>query len=139
MRLFRTCPFDMLVAGVAGVEDYIVAFAVSVGAGDAEAEVGGFEGEGEFGEFSAALGGEFVLARGLGGRLYFDRILLNRLRARRWSASARRAGLGHVWEKRKGAGCWPAPQYLLSISRIAFWAGQSGHCSFFILSAFAMN
>jgi hypothetical protein len=68
---------------VAGVEDYVVAFAVAEGAGDAEAEVGGFEGEGEFGEFSATLGGEFVLTRGLSGPLLLDRILLNGLRARR--------------------------------------------------------
>jgi hypothetical protein len=35
----------MLVTEVAGVEDNVVAFTVSVGTGDAEAEVGGFEGE----------------------------------------------------------------------------------------------
>jgi hypothetical protein len=45
-----------------GVEDEVVAFAVAVGLGDAEAHGGGFVGEGEFGEFAAALGGEFALA-----------------------------------------------------------------------------
>ena len=52
---------------VAGVEDGVVALAVAEGAGDAEAEAGGFEDEGEFGEFSAALGGELALARSLRG------------------------------------------------------------------------
>jgi len=47
---------------VAGVDDGIVAFAVAEGPGDSEAEAGGFEGEGEFGEFSAALGVELALA-----------------------------------------------------------------------------
>jgi len=47
---------------MATIEDDVVAFAVAVGAGDAEAEIGGFQDEGEFGEFSAALGGEFALA-----------------------------------------------------------------------------
>jgi hypothetical protein len=47
-----------------GVDDEVVAFAVTVGLGDGESECGGFEGEGEFGEFSAALGGEFALECG---------------------------------------------------------------------------
>jgi hypothetical protein len=47
-------------ANFARVDDGVVTFAVSVGLGDAEAEGGGFEGEGEFGEFSAALGVEFA-------------------------------------------------------------------------------
>jgi hypothetical protein len=95
---------------VAGVEDYVVTFAVSVGLGDAEAEVVGLEGEGEFGEFSAALGDEFAV-EGLGGRgcgglgsgrlfsgrlgwggLCWDRLYWDRLWARRWRAPARRAG-----------------------------------------------
>ena len=73
---------------VAGIEDYVVAFAVAVGAGGAEAEVGGFEDEGEFGEFSAALGVDFALAGSLGDRLLLgglgsDRLLSDKLRARR--------------------------------------------------------
>jgi len=72
----------------AGIEDDVVTFAVAVGLGDAEAEAGGFEGEGEFGEFSATLGGEFVLA---GGRSW----------ARRWRASARRPVPGHARKKEK--------------------------------------
>ena len=44
-----------------GVEDDVVAFAVAVGTGDAEAVAGGGQGEGEFGDFSAAFGGEFAL------------------------------------------------------------------------------
>ena len=48
-----------------GVEDDVVAFAVAVGAGDAEAVAGGGEGEGEFGNLSAAFGGEFALEWGL--------------------------------------------------------------------------
>lgn len=43
-----------------GVEDDVVAFAVAEGLGDAEAVAGGGEGEGEFGDFSAAFGGEFA-------------------------------------------------------------------------------
>jgi hypothetical protein len=43
-----------------GVEDEVVTFAVAVGLGDAEAHGGGFVGESEFGEFAAALGGEFA-------------------------------------------------------------------------------
>jgi hypothetical protein len=100
---------------VAGVEDYVVTFAVSVGLGDAEAEVVGLEGEGEFGEFSAAFGDEFAVeglgGRGCGGlgsgrlfsgwlgwdrlywdRLCWDRLYWDRLWARRWRAPARRAG-----------------------------------------------
>lgn len=49
-------------------------------AGDAEAEIGGFQDEGEFGEFSAALGGEFALAGSLRDGLFFgDWILSERL------------------------------------------------------------
>jgi hypothetical protein len=51
---------------VAGVEDEVVAFAVSVGLGDGEAEADGFEDEGEFGELSATFSGE-VVAGGDGG------------------------------------------------------------------------
>jgi hypothetical protein len=40
----------------AGIEDEIVALAVSPGLGDAEAQDSGFEHEGGFGEFSGALG-----------------------------------------------------------------------------------
>ena len=42
---------------VAGVEDEVVAVAVSPGLGDAEAEGDGFVHESQFGEFSATLGG----------------------------------------------------------------------------------
>jgi hypothetical protein len=45
---------------VAGIEDYVVAFAVAVGAGDTEAAVGGFENELKFCEFSSALGVDFA-------------------------------------------------------------------------------
>src|SRR5262249_5258206 len=41
---------------VSGVEDEVVALAVSPGLGDGEAEAGGFDDEGGFGEFSGALG-----------------------------------------------------------------------------------
>jgi hypothetical protein len=51
---------------VQAVEDDVVAFALTVGAGDAEAVAGGGEGEGEFGNLSAAFGGEFALERSLG-------------------------------------------------------------------------
>src|ERR1035437_3876623 len=64
---------------IAGVEDDVVAFAVAVGAGDAETEVRGFEDESEFGEFSAALGGEFALAGSLRDRLFGDRLFGDRL------------------------------------------------------------
>ncbi len=56
-----------------GVENYIVAFAVAVGAGGAEAEVGGYEHEGEFGEFSAALVVDFALAGEFWGQAAFGR------------------------------------------------------------------
>jgi hypothetical protein len=46
------------------VNDGVVALTVAEGPGDAEAELRGFEGEGEFGEFSAAFSGEFALAGG---------------------------------------------------------------------------
>ncbi len=49
----------------AEVDNGVVAVAVAVGLGDGESEAGGFEGEGEFGELSAAFGGEFAI----GGRL----------------------------------------------------------------------
>jgi|SRR5882672_3247224 len=49
---------------MSGVEDEVVAFAVTVGLGDVEAERCGFEDEGEFGKFSATLGGLFVLTSG---------------------------------------------------------------------------
>jgi hypothetical protein len=52
----------------AGVEDDIVAFTVAEGLGDAESEAGGFQGEGEFGKFSATLGGEFAMTGRLGVR-----------------------------------------------------------------------
>jgi hypothetical protein len=63
----------------AGVDNEVVAFAVAVRAGDAEAEIRGFEDEGEFGEFSAALGGEFALAGSLRDRLFGGGLLLYRL------------------------------------------------------------
>jgi hypothetical protein len=40
----------------AGVGDYVITLAVAKGLRDSEAQGGGFEGECEFGEFSAALG-----------------------------------------------------------------------------------
>jgi hypothetical protein len=49
----------------AGIDDHVVAFAVTMGLGDAEAAADGFEGEGEFGELSAALGGEFTIVGGI--------------------------------------------------------------------------
>jgi hypothetical protein len=52
-----------------GVDDEIIAFAVAVGLGDGEAKSGGLVGEGEFGEFSAALGVELVKAGTGQGRL----------------------------------------------------------------------
>ena len=106
------CPAHM---EVAGVEDEVVAFAVSVGLGDGEAEADGFEDEREFGELSATLGGEVVAGGGIGG--WGDGPW-----ARRWRASGSRALSGHLG-KRKGAGFWPAPLFLLYISRIAFWEG----------------
>jgi hypothetical protein len=51
---------------VRGVEDDVVAFAVAVGASDAEAVAGGGESEGEFGDLSAAFSGEFAFEWGLG-------------------------------------------------------------------------
>ena len=68
-----------------GVEDEVVAFAVSPGTGDAEAEAGGLEGEGEFGKFSAAFGGEFALE----GRVGREEMGPGGFSARRWAASAR--------------------------------------------------
>jgi hypothetical protein len=50
----------------AGVDDDVITFAVAVGTGDTEAEVGRLESESQFGEFSAALGVEFALAGSLG-------------------------------------------------------------------------
>src|SRR5271163_3376524 len=43
------------------IQDDVVTFAVTVGAGDAEAAAGGGQGEGQFGDFSAAFGGLFAL------------------------------------------------------------------------------
>jgi len=74
---------------VAADEDEVETFAVAVGLGDSEALGRGFVGEGQFGELSAALGVEFLLA--------------GSLRARRWEASARRAGFWHWAEKQKSA------------------------------------
>lgn len=51
----------------ASFEDEVVAFAVAVWLGDGESEAGSFESEGEFGEFSAALGVEFVGGERVGG------------------------------------------------------------------------
>jgi hypothetical protein len=62
---------------VAADENEVETFAVAVGFGDSEAEGGGFVGEGEFSELSAALGVELPLA--------------GSLRAGRWGASGRRA------------------------------------------------
>ncbi len=50
------------------VEDEVVAFAVAVGAGDAEAVAGGGESEGEFGNLSATLGGVFAFEGSLRAR-----------------------------------------------------------------------
>ena len=50
---------------LSGVDDEVVTFAVAVGFGDCEAEAGGFEDECQFGEFSAPLGGGFLLTGGL--------------------------------------------------------------------------
>ena len=50
----------------AEIDDEVVAVAFAVGFGDGESEGGGFEGEGEFGEFSAAFGGEFAVGGGAG-------------------------------------------------------------------------
>jgi hypothetical protein len=82
-----------LPAKVAGVDNDVVAFAVAVGLADSEAEFVGLEGEGDFGEFSKALGGEFSLAGrlrdgGSRGRLWGERggldgLVLDRLRVRR--------------------------------------------------------
>ena len=48
---------------IAGVEDEVVALAVSVGFGDAEAKPGGNEKEDEFGELAATLGVAFTAER----------------------------------------------------------------------------
>jgi len=50
---------------VAADENEVETLAVAVGLGDSEAEAGGFVGEGKFGEFSAALGVELLLAGSL--------------------------------------------------------------------------
>lgn len=52
----------------AGVDDDVVAFAVAEGFGDAEAEGGRFEGEGELAELSTTFGIEFALAGRIGAR-----------------------------------------------------------------------
>ena len=70
------------VGEIAGVEDYVVAFAVAVGTGHAEAEAGGFEDEGEFGEFSAALGVAFAIGGSFWAKSW-DALLSDRPRARR--------------------------------------------------------
>ena len=54
---------------LAGVDDGVVTLAVAEGLGDSESAAGGFEGEGEFGELSAALGRQLALAGGVDGRL----------------------------------------------------------------------
>jgi len=56
------------VEGGPGVENEVVALAVAVGLGDGEAEADGFVSEGDFGQFSAALGGEFALVWGFWAR-----------------------------------------------------------------------
>jgi hypothetical protein len=89
----------------AGVEDEVVAFAVSVGLGDGEAEADGFQDEGELGELSATFGGEFVAGGGGGEGSGGWR---GGPWARRWGASGTRALSGHLG-KRKGADFWPAP------------------------------
>jgi hypothetical protein len=76
---------------VAGVEDKVVAFTVSVGFGDGEAHAGSDEEEDEFGEFSAALGGEFA-AEGMNGR--------DSPQARR-GASGRRTAFGHSGKQKR--------------------------------------
>jgi hypothetical protein len=81
----------------AGVGDYVITLAVTEGLRDSEAQGGGFEGECEFGEFSAALGDQLALGGGENRG-----ILRDRLRARRGRASARRLS-GHFGNK-KGAG-----------------------------------
>jgi hypothetical protein len=48
-----------------GIDDHVVAFAVAMGLGDAESTADRFEGESEFGELSAALGGEFTIVGGI--------------------------------------------------------------------------
>jgi hypothetical protein len=114
--------FEGAAAGTrdAGIEDDVVTFAVAVGLGDAETEAGGLEGEGEFGEFSATLGGEFVL--GEGGSSW----------ARRWRASARRPDPGHAGKRKRRKPPGAAPLSSLYILIIAFWAGRSGHVFDFI-------
>jgi hypothetical protein len=57
------------------IEDDVVAVAVAEGFGDAEAAAGGGEGEGEFGDFSAAFGGEFAVEWSLGVRRWRGRSL----------------------------------------------------------------
>jgi len=62
----------------AGVEHEVVAFAVAVGLGDAEAHASGDKGEDEFGKLSATLGGAFAAER-------MD--VADRPQVRRWKAS----------------------------------------------------
>ena len=59
---------------VAGIEDYVVAFAVAVGAGDTEAEVGSLQDKLEFGKFSATLGVDFADTGALQERLCWERL-----------------------------------------------------------------
>jgi len=77
---------------VAGVEDEVVAFAVAVGFGDAEAKAGGDEEEDEFGELAATLG-VAITAEGMDWR--------DSSWARRWRAPARRPDPGHAKMKRR--------------------------------------
>ena len=81
-----------LVGEGAGVEDEVVAFAVAVGFGDAEAKAGGDEEEDEFGELAATLG-VAITAEGMDWR--------DSSWARRWRAPARRPDPGHAKMKRR--------------------------------------
>jgi len=83
-------------------EDEVEALAVAVGLGDSEAFAGGFVGEGEFGELSAALGAELLLAGTLFAALGVQLGLAGSLRARRWEASGRRAAFSHWGELEPG-------------------------------------
>jgi len=82
------------------VEDDVVAFAVAVGAGDAEAVACGGKGEGEFGNFSAAFGGEFALEWSLrAGSLWVESCRREGSLGATWLASAGSAlALGHEIE-----------------------------------------
>ena len=56
------------------LDEEVVGMAFSVGLGDAEAEAGGFVGEGELGEFSATLVVELVLVHASAARHWFGPI-----------------------------------------------------------------